>query len=248
MVGVSGNRGGMTAISRRAHKQKPGDRPVFASAPLPRSFYARPVLQVARDCIGKTLVHRSPDGVTVGRIVEAEAYRGPEDRAAHSWNGRRTPRTEVMFGPPGYAYVFFVYGMHHNFNIVTGRVGEPHAVLIRAVEPMAGLDLMARRRGVDATRRELTNGPGKLCQAFAIHREHNGADLCASDLVLLPGAPVGQSARSEAPANARARVVRSPRVGIDYAGSWAAKLWRFFDPDSAYVSRPRPLRAVGVRV
>src|SRR5947209_7122363 len=103
-----------------------------ALTPLPREFYARPVLTVARACVGKLLVHRTSDALMVGRIVETEAYRGPEDRAAHSFGGRRTARTEVMFGPPGYAYIFFVYGMHYQFNIVTTREGDPHAVLVRA--------------------------------------------------------------------------------------------------------------------
>jgi 3-methyladenine DNA glycosylase Mpg len=108
---------------------------------LPRSFYARAVLQVARDCIGQILVHETPDGVVAGRIVEAEAYRGPEDRAAHSHGGRRTARTEAMFGPPGHAYVFLVYGLHWHVNLVTGPRGAPHAVLIRAVEPLAAARL-----------------------------------------------------------------------------------------------------------
>jgi hypothetical protein len=98
--------------------------------PLPRSFYARPVLTVAKDVIGKVLVHRTPAGLLAARIVESEAYRGPEDRAAHSWGGRRTPRTEAMFGPPGFAYVFFVYGMHWHLNLVTTRADAPHAVLL----------------------------------------------------------------------------------------------------------------------
>src|SRR6187401_3869867 len=143
---------------------------MLSDRPLPRSFYARPVLSVARDCIGKHLIHATPAGRLVGRIVEAEAYRGPEDRAAHSFGGRRTARTEVMFGPPGHAYVFLVYGLHFHLNLVTTAVGMPHAVLLRAVEPIAGAELMERRRGMPAARRELTNGPGKLCQAFGIQR------------------------------------------------------------------------------
>ncbi len=189
---------------------------------LDREFYARPVLTVARECVGKILVHRTEAGEAAGRIVEAEAYRGPEDRAAHSYGGRRTPRTEVMFGPAGHAYVFFVYGMHWNFNLVTGQVGEPQAVLVRAIEPLWGRELMATRRGVAAGRRELTNGPGKLCQALGIDRAQYGRDLTFGDLVLL-----------DAPA---VKVARSPRVGIDYAGSWAERRWRFFEPGNPYVS------------
>lgn len=190
--------------------------------PLPRAFYARPVLRVARDCIGKHLVHATPDGPLVGRIVEAEAYRGPQDRAAHSFGGRRTARTEVMFGPPGFAYVFLVYGLHFHVNLVTTAVDAPHAVLIRAVEPIAGAEWMAARRGLPALRRELCNGPGKLCQAFGIDRGHNGADLTEPPLFL-----------SDGPA---CRVVRGTRVGVDYAGTWAARPWRFCDAESRYIS------------
>ena len=193
--------------------------------PLDRDFYARPVLRVARDCVGKIIVHRSPEGTTAGRIVEAEAYRGPEDRAAHSYGGRRTARTEAMFGPAGYAYVFLIYGLHHHFNVVTGAEGEPHAVLIRAIEPLEGHELMAARRHVDASRVELTNGPGKLAQALGIDRRNYGQDLCSGTLVLTEGA---------AP-----RVARSPRIGVGYAGSWAARPWRFFEPDNRYVSGPK---------
>jgi DNA-3-methyladenine glycosylase len=162
----------------------------------------------------------------MGRIVETEAYRGPEDRAAHSFGGRRTARTEVMFGPPGFAYVFFVYGMHYQFNVVTTRQGAPHAVLVRAVEPVLGIEHMARRRNLASTSRDLSNGPGKLCQAFAIDKRDNALDLCASELFLADG-PRTQSASS-------------PRIGIAYAGDWAKKPWRFFDPKSRYVSRARP--------
>ncbi len=194
--------------------------------PLPRAFYARPVLQVAKECIGKFLVHRTQQADLVGRIVETEAYRGPEDRAAHSFGGRRTARTEVMFGPPGFAYVFFVYGMHYQFNVVTTRVDAPHAVLVRAVEPLLGVRHMAERRNLPETSRELTNGPGKLCQAFAIGKPEYGADLCASDLFL-----------AEGPAT---KCARSARIGVAYAEDWAQKPWRFFDPKSRYVSRARP--------
>src|SRR5687767_15000398 len=196
--------------------------------PLPRAFYARPVLSVARDCIGKILVRVSDDGVAAGRIVEAEAYRGPEDRAAHSHGGRRTARTEVMFGPPGHAYVFFVYGMHYNFNLVTGSAGEPQAVLIRALEPLVGLDLMAARRGLPNPHSELTNGPGKLCQALGIGRADYGVDLCKGRIFLTEGSP--------------AVVARSPRIGIDYAGAWAKKPWRFFERGNRCVSKV-PVRA-----
>lgn len=173
--------------------------------------------------MGKLLVHQSPDGLLVGRIVEAEAYRGPEDRAAHSYDGRRTARTSAMFGPAGHAYMFLIYGLHWNFNIVTSRAGEPHAVLIRAIEPLSGLDTMARNRGVRADRRELTNGPGKLCQALGLDRRHYGLDLCGSELFLAAGPKLP--------------VARSRRIGIDYAGDWANKPWRFYDPKSEYTSR-----------
>lgn len=184
------------------------------------------MLGVARDCIGKLLVHHTSEGTCVGRIVEVEAYRGPEDRAAHSYGGRRTPRTEVMFGPPGFAYVFFVYGMHHQFNIVTTREGDPHAVLVRAVEPVSGIELMAARRRLPTTSRDLSNGPGKLCQAFGIGKADYGADLCGKRLYLADGP--------------RVTAQRSARIGIDYAEDWAEKPWRFFDAKSRYVSRARP--------
>lgn len=200
---------------------------------LPREFYARDVISVARDCIGKLLVSKTADGTVAGRIVEAEAYRGPEDRAAHSFGGRRTARTEVMFGPPGHAYVFFVYGMHWHLNLVTGAVEEPQAVLVRAVEPVHGLPLMAERRGMDAARRELTNGPGKLCRAFGVGRELYGADLCRKGAVYLVDGP------------APARIARSPRIGVNYAGAWAARPFRFFDAASPYVGKLRPPRGVG---
>jgi DNA-3-methyladenine glycosylase len=200
--------------------------PSLALTPLPRAFYARPVLTVARACIGKLLVHHTSEGILVGRIVETEAYRGPEDRAAHSFGGRRTVRTEVMFGPPGHAYVFFVYGMHFQFNLVTTREGAPHAVLVRAAEPIQGVSIMARHRKLPEGSRELMNGPGKLCQAFAIGKADYGVDLCGSRLFLSDGP--------------RVRTEASARIGVQYAADWAKKPWRFFDPKSPCVSRARP--------
>jgi DNA-3-methyladenine glycosylase len=130
-----------------------------------------------------------------------------------------------MYGPPGYAYVFFVYGLHFHFNIVTTREGAPHAVLVRAVEPLCGVQLMAVRRELDEDDVGLTSGPGKLCEAFAIDRRDYGADLCKNRLFLSDGP--------------RPKLVRSPRIGIDYAEEWAEKPWRFCDPKSRYVSQPR---------
>jgi DNA-3-methyladenine glycosylase len=186
------------------------------------------VLRVARDVIGKLLVHRTRAGLMVGRVVEAEAYRGPEDRAAHSFGGRRTPRTEVMFGEPGLAYVFFVYGMHWHLNLVTTRVGAPHAVLLRAVEPVLGADLMAQRRGLPQEHLNLTNGPGKLCQAFGVDRRHYGVDLTQGSLFL---------SHAEAPPGL---IARSARIGVDYAEAWALRPWRFFEQGNRWVSKARP--------
>ncbi|MGH7924069.1 MAG: DNA-3-methyladenine glycosylase [Candidatus Binatus sp.] len=190
---------------------------------LTREFYARPVLLVARECIGKVLVHRTAEGVAAGRIVEAEAYRGPLDLAAHSARGL-TKRTTAMYGPPGYAYVYLLYGTSWAMNLVTTADGEPHAVLIRAIEPLRGLDLMVRRRRKPPDSRELTNGPGKLTNALAITGEDYGRDLCGGRLYL-EGCelPVG-------------RIGRSPRINVDYAGRWASKRWRFYERGNRYVS------------
>ena len=180
---------------------------------LPRSFYAREdTLLVARELIGTHLVHN--DGVTrrVGRIVETEAYLGPEDLAAHSARGR-TKRTEVMFGPPGHAYVYFIYGFWNCLNLVTSRKGIPHAVLLRAVEPVEGIT-------------DKTWGPGLLCRAMGVDRALNGADLCADRLWL-------ERPRGSTPP---VRIGSSPRIGVDYAGPWAKRPWRFFDRASPYVS------------
>jgi DNA-3-methyladenine glycosylase len=192
-------------------------------AKLPRDFYARQVLVVARDCIGKVLVHRSAEGEAAGRIVEAEAYRGPQDLAAHSSRGL-TRRTAAMFGPPGHAYVFLLYGTSWAMNMVVATAGEPHAVLVRALEPVRGLELMARRRDKPSDSRQLTNGPGKLAQALGISGADYGRDLCGDRLFL------------EEPERSAGRIGRSPRINVGYAGRWAEKPWRFYERGNRYVS------------
>jgi len=204
----------------------PKPPPDLTGPPLPREFYAREVLDVARACIGKILVHRAPEGLLAGRIVESEAYRGPEDLAAHSSGGRRTARTEAMFGPAGHIYIYLLYGLHWALNLVAAEEGQPHAVLVRALEPLAGMDLMSQRRRVPPERVELTNGPGKVCQALGLDGRVYGADLCAGPLYLIDG-PAG-------------RIGRSARINVDYAGAWAERPWRFYERGNRYVSvRPR---------
>jgi DNA-3-methyladenine glycosylase len=190
---------------------------------LTRDFYDRPVLAVARDCIGKILVHRTAQGEAAGRIVEAEAYRGPRDLAAHSSRGL-TKRTAAMYGPPGHAYVYLLYGISWAINLVVASEGDPHAVLIRALEPTRGLELMAARRHKPIASRELTNGPGKLTQALGITGDDYGRDLCGDELFLENS-------------DYRVKVIgRSARINVDYAGEWAAKLWRFHERGNRFVS------------
>lgn len=170
---------------------------------LRREYYELPTLKVARSLLGKYLVRRSGNKTFAGRIVEVEAYIGTEDRACHASKGR-TARTEVMFGPAGVSYVYLVYGMHHCFNIVTERVGYPSAVLVRAVE--------------DANTQLLVDGPGRVCRFFSINRALNRLDLTA-------GTGLWVEDRGERPAPSI--IATGRRIGVDYAGSWAAKPWRF---------------------
>jgi DNA-3-methyladenine glycosylase len=188
---------------------------------LERDFYARSTLVVARELVGMHVVRAMPDRThRVARIVETEAYRGPKDRAAHSWRGL-TPRTAIMYGPPGHAYVFQIYGMYFCLNAVTEPEGNPCAVLLRAVEPVTAMPALK------------TSGPGLLCRALEVDRVLNGVDLCGDVLWI------------ERPRETRrVRMRRSPRIGVDYAGAWAQKPWRFYDGDSRHVShRGAPSRA-----
>jgi DNA-3-methyladenine glycosylase len=190
---------------------------------LPRSFYEQSTIDVAKQLLGKYLVRNHPQGDTIGRIVETEAYIGPQDLACHASKGR-TARTEVMFGPAGHAYVYFIYGFYNMLNLVTEARDYPAAVLIRAVEPVEGIDLMQRRRRNGALR-NLASGPGKLCQAFGIDRSLNGADLCGSMLFV-------QDSGETVP-----KFLATPRIGVDYAGKWKDKPYRFLVRGNQFVSK-----------
>ena len=169
-------------------------------------------------------------------IVETEAYRGRDDKAAHSYQYRRTPRTEVFFGPAAHAYVYLCYGIHHMFNVIVGPVGEPNAVLIRAVEPREGLETMLERRGLAKVERRLSGGPGLVCQALGLDRSHNGLDLLdESSFVRLRG-PLGSFSLRQAQGRLTKQVITSPRVGIAYAEECAAWPWRFRVKDNPYTS------------
>ena len=201
--------------------------PNSSASKLPREFYTRPnVLTVARELLGKLLVVPAIDGTRVsGMIVEAEAYRGPLDRASHAYGGRRTKRTDTMYGPGGTAYIFFVYGMYNQFNVVTNVEDVPHAVLVRALEPVEGIELMRQRRHGQPDR-NLTNGPGKLCMAMGIDRKLDRADLLGKQVWLEAGEKIP-----------RRKVASGPRIGIDYAEEWVDKPWRFWVKDNPFVSR-----------
>lgn len=182
---------------------------------LSREFYQRNTLEVARELLGKQLVHHTPEGIAAGKIIEVEAYMGPDDAASHSYKGLRSKRTEIMFGPGGFAYVYLIYGMYHCFNIITNISGEPHAVLIRALEPFEGIELMKKRRKT-AVPKNLCSGPGKLCSALGITSADNRTDLCGDSLYLLDGSKILES-----------DIVATPRINIDYSGEARDYLWRF---------------------
>ena len=187
------------------------------SSILGRDFYARPAVEVARDCLGKILVH----GGTAGRIVETEAYLGADDRAAHAWRGI-TDRTRVLFGPPGHAYVYFIYGMYECLNFVAEEEGKAGCVLIRALEPLAGIAIMRRRRPAAKRVEDLASGPGKLTLALGITRKLNGADLTEGSLHV----------RRE-PRESSIEVQVTPRIGITHCADWPL---RFLIASNHFVS------------
>ena len=190
---------------------------------LDAAWFDRPALDVARDLIGAELVHDSPLGRVSGRIVETEAYAGPEDLAAHSARGR-TGRNAVMFGPAGRVYVYFVYGMHHCLNVVCGPGAKPEAVLLRAAAILDGEDLARARRGRSVPRERIAAGPGNLARAFGVDGSLNGASLVDGPLwIAAPRGPVEVAARL--------------RIGVDYAGEWAQRPLRFVVVGDPHVSR-----------
>lgn len=189
--------------------------------PLPKAFFARPTATVARRLLGHVLVSRIRGREVRGRIVETEAYIGPHDPACHAYGYRRTARTETLYGPPGIAYVYFTYGMHWCLNAVTERIDYPAAVLIRALEPLAGIELMRRRRG-DVPDRALCAGPARLCEALGITGAQDGRSLQRGDLRILSGN------------GARFRIGVTPRIGITRARDWPL---RFVVLGSRWVSR-----------
>ncbi len=198
------------------------------SRKLARTFYEQPdVVEISRQLLGKVLCTRIDGHLTSGVIVETEAYSGRDDRACHANNGLRTPRTEVMYGPGGHAYVYLCYGIHHLFNVVTNHTGLADAVLIRAIEPLDNLPEMKLRRGQNGSGFGLTNGPGKLTRALKIETADSGTDLTGDRIwieergIVIPGREIGES----------------PRIGVEYAGEHARRLWRFFVRDNPWVSR-----------
>lgn len=193
---------------------------------LSREFFTRGnVLQIARELLGKLLVVPARENRISGMIVEVEAYRGPEDRASHAYGGRRTKRTETMYQTGGLAYVYFVYGMYNQFNVVTNEADIPHAILVRAVQPVEGIDLMRKRRHLHPDH-NLTNGPGKLCLALGIDRRLDREDLLGNRVWVEDYERIAVS-----------KIAKGPRIGIDYAEEWIEKPWRFWIRDNRFVSR-----------
>ncbi|NQZ76180.1 MAG: DNA-3-methyladenine glycosylase [Ekhidna sp.] len=191
---------------------------------LPRSFYQRDdVVQVAKDLLGKVLISNFDGMITAGKIVETEAYCGRGDKACHA-NGKKTPRTQVMYGDGGYAYVYLCYGIHHLFNVVTNREGLADAVLIRAIEPLDGLDAMKERRKF--TKAKLTSGPGTLTQAMGINVRMTGYDLLSDELC------VASSTKGE-----KFKILSDVRIGVEYAEEDALRPWRFLIEGNSFVSK-----------
>ncbi len=195
--------------------------------PLRRAFYERNTFTVARELLGKILVHETKKGVTSGRIVETEAYIGPQDMASHAYKSLRTKRTEAQYGPKGHAYIYFIYGMYYCLNVTSGEIpSKPEAILIRAVEPIEGIEVMLKNRKLTIDRiRNLTSGPGKLCNALEITTTLNGHDLVKPPLYIRDCEPVSQD-----------RIQEARRIGVEYAGKWKNMPWRYFIRDSDFVS------------
>lgn len=193
----------------------------------------RDSVTVAKDLLGKYLVNKAEGEEIIGKIVEVEAYMGPKDKAAHSYNNRRTERNEVMYGLGGFSYVYFIYGMYHCMNVVVEEIGKPQAILIRALEPISNMDAMAINR-YNKSKEELnksevkglTNGPGKLCRALKIDRMDNAKNLCGDELYIMSDEN-----------KASFEMVSTTRINIDYAEEAAFYPWRFYIKNNPYVSK-----------
>lgn len=199
---------------------------------LNRKFYKRNTLLVAEELLGKVLVHNKDNKVMKGKIVETEAYLGLKDKAAHSYGGKRTKRVETMYGPPGIAYVYIIYGMYYCLNTITREEGIPEGVLIRAIEPLEGIDIMAKNRFgknvkdfTNYQRKNFTNGPGKLSMALDIDKSLDKEDLCGNRLYIEEGE------------KEKFNIVKTKRIGIDYAEEAKDYLYRFYIEGNPYVSK-----------
>jgi DNA-3-methyladenine glycosylase len=202
---------------------------------IKRDFYERDTLTVAKELLGKYLVHNSTEGTTIGKIVETEAYIGPSDPGSHAYKGLKSRRTEVQFGLGGYAYIYQIYGIYFCFNVVTQKIEMPEVVLIRAFEPIDGITLMTKRRKFsEITVKKiinLTNGPAKLCTAMGIDKSLYGVDLCGEKLFIASPNP-----------KADFEIVSTPRINIDYAGEAKDYPWRFVIKNNKFVSKPKKIR------
>ncbi len=194
--------------------------------PIEKSFFHMPVLELARNLVGQMIVHELPEGVIAARIVETEAYHGPEDRAAHSYGNRRTKRTEIMFGEAGLVYTYQMH-THTLMNVVSGPIGTPHAVLIRAAEPVEGFELIRDRRGEHLKMTDWTNGPGKLSKALGVTMAYYGHHWGDEPLFIAKGPGASE-------------VVSGPRVGIGNSGEAVHYPWRFYENNNSFVSKYRP--------
>ena len=187
---------------------------------LSRSFYTRPTLLVAKDLLGKFLIKKDGQKKLIGKIVEVEAYKGPKDKAAHSYGGKITDRSKTFYLEGGHLYIYLCYGINWMLNIVTEKENKPEAILVRALEPIEGCNLKKIEN--------LSNGPGKLCRWLKIDKSFNETDLVNSDKIWLEDR--GEVIK-------KSQIVSAKRIGVDYAGEWAERLWRFYIKNNSFVSR-----------
>ena len=196
---------------------------------LPKEFYLQnDVLKISKELLGKFLFTNIEGKITGGMITETEAYKAPEDKASHAYGGRKTSRTEIFYAEGGVSYVYLCYGIHNLFNVVTNQKNIPHAILIRAIEPMEGIEYMLERRNKTKVSPALTCGPGSMSQALGITKKHNNLDL-QGDQIWIEDRGIKIAAKD---------ILKGPRIGVDYAAEYASKPWRFGIKNSIWVSKP----------